>query len=610
MALCPEQLVKGSAVRSTPLCIAALLLTFLTACQNRPHPGFGLSATTSVTVRARVAASADDAEENAAGRVVTSSSDLELTTDGGAAQTVGLRFARLAVPRGATVLSAAVQFKTDEATAQATALTVRAQASVSAAAFAATAKNLSLRPRTAAWVRWSPTAWPTVGGAGAAQRTPNLALLVQEVVTRPDWTSGNALVLIITGTGKRVAEAFDGDPAGAPVLQVVYAEPAPPPNRAPVVAAGADLALTLPETAPLAMGVTDDGLPSGLLTTTWSQTGGPTGVAFADPAARATTATFPEPGVYTLRAAASDGALTASDELTVTVQAAPSPPPAPVDEPGVTVVAAGDIACSPSSAYFNGGSGTGDLCRQASTAEVAEGLGADAVLALGDLQYETGTFENFMGSYDLSWGRLKGITYPVPGNHEYRVPGAAGYYRYFGPRAGDPARGYYSFDLGGWHVVALNSNCAAVGGCTAGSPQERWLRADLAANPARCTLAYWHHPRFSSGKHGDNPATADLWAALTDAGAEFVLGGHDHHYERFAPQSAAGVADPRGLRQFLVGTGGKDHYAVATVKPSSEVREGGTHGVLELKLGAESYTWRFVPAAGGTFTDAGSAACF
>ncbi len=596
--------------------VTVTLLTLLAACQSSPSPDLNPSATVNVTVRAQVSASADDAEENAAGGVVTSSSDLELTTDG-AAQTLGLRFPRLLVPPGATVVSAAVQFKTDETTAQGTALVFRAQNSAHAAGFVASAKNVSSRPRTAAFVRWSPAAWLKVGEAGFAQRTPNLAPLVQAVVGRPDWRSGNALALVVTGTGKRVAEAFDGDRLGAPVLSVVYTPP-PAPNGPPVVVAGPDQTVPLAAAqlgVPLGAGVTDDGLPGGALSLRWSLVNGPDSTMFSavftDPAARQTAVRLSGPGVYTLRAAASDGALTAFDELNVTVEGAlelgPTPEP---DAPPVTVVAAGDIACAPTSAYFGGGQGVGDLCRQASTADLVGQLGADAVLTLGDLQYENGSYANFTASYDLSWGRYKDVTYPVPGNHEYGVPGAAGYFQYFGARAGDPQKGYYSFELGGWHVVALNSNCAAVGGCGAGSPQERWLRADLAAHPGGCTLAFWHHPLFSSGKHGSDPATAALWSALTDAGTELALVGHDHHYERFAPQTAAGVADPRGLRQFLVGTGGKSHYAVTGTKPNSEVRDGNTHGVLELKLAATGYTWRFVPTAGGTFTDAGSAACF
>ncbi len=231
------------------------------------------------------------------------------------------------------------------------------------------------------------------------------------------------------------------------------------------------------------------------------------------------------------------------------------------------------------------------------------------MLLLGDNQYENGAYSKFLASYDPSWGRVKSITRPTPGNHEYQTAGAAGYYQYFGAAAGDPAKGYYSFDVGGWHLVALNSNCSAVGGCGAGSPQEQWLRADLAAHQTDCTLAYWHHPRFSSGEHGSDSAYTAFFQALYDANADVVLVGHDHDYERFAPQTPAGALDlARGIRQFVAGSGGKNVRTFETVRPNSEARDVSSLGVLELTLGSTGYEWRF-RAAVGSFTDSGSAAC-
>jgi acid phosphatase type 7 len=276
---------------------------------------------------------------------------------------------------------------------------------------------------------------------------------------------------------------------------------------------------------------------------------------------------------------------------------------------GVRVAAAGDIACDPGSSAFDGGQGSGLECRQLATSNLLVGSGYAAVLALGDIQYEEGGDAAFTASYDPSWGRLRSITRPVPGNHEYRTDGAAGYFRYFGSAAGDPARGYYGYDLGRWHVVALNSNCSEVGGCAAGSPQERWLRADLRASPAECTLAYWHHPRFSSGEHGSDSTYTAIWQALYEASADVVLVGHDHDYERFAPQRADGTLDlVRGIREFVVGTGGKSVRTFPRVRPNSEARDRTTLGVLELTLGPGAYEWRFRPAV-GSFTDAGSASC-
>ena len=277
--------------------------------------------------------------------------------------------------------------------------------------------------------------------------------------------------------------------------------------------------------------------------------------------------------------------------------------------PDPVIAAAGDIACNPNGGNFNGGAGTATLCHQAATYGLLVDAGLTAVLVLGDSQYEKGEYANFLASYDPSWGRVKAITYPAPGNHEYDTPGATGYYRYFGAAAGDPAKGYYSFDVGTWHLIALNSECSPVGGCGAGSPQEQWLRADLAAHPAACTLAYWHHPRFSS-VHGIDARTSAFWQTLYEHGAEIILNGHDHNYERFAAQTPTGTADrDRGVREFVVGTGGKNlRQFGATIAANSEARNA-VYGVLMLTLRADGYDWQFVPEPGKTFTDSGSASC-
>ena len=274
------------------------------------------------------------------------------------------------------------------------------------------------------------------------------------------------------------------------------------------------------------------------------------------------------------------------------------------------IAAAGDIACDPNSPNFNGGRGTATSCRMQATAQLLINEGLTAVLPLGDLQYEVGSAEAFQKSYAPTWGQLKSMTRPVVGNHEYATSGAASYYRYFGSAAGNPQRGYYSYDIGQWHLIALNSNCSEVGGCHQGSPQEKWLKADLAAHPRKCTLAYWHHPRFSSGHHGNNPNTQAFWQTLDAAGADVVLAGHDHHYERFAPQTPQGKLDPdRGIRQFVVGTGGKNHYELDEIQPNSQVQNAETYGVLKLTLHPNSYDWRFISEAGKSFSDSGNSAC-
>jgi hypothetical protein len=276
------------------------------------------------------------------------------------------------------------------------------------------------------------------------------------------------------------------------------------------------------------------------------------------------------------------------------------------------VAAAGDIACDPRSKFLN----TPNACRDRETSDLLADMDLAALLTLGDTQYEDGALQRFRTIYDRGWGRFKEITRPAVGNHEYLTPGAAGYFDYFngvglfsGP-AGDRDKGYFSFDVGTWHLIALNSVCDAVGGCQAGSPQEQWLRADLAAHPTRCTLAYWHHPRFSSGQETSSTRFVAFWQALYEAGADVVLAGHAHDYERFAPQTPAGLADPvQGIRQFVVGNGGKFLYDFETPQPNSEARDASSMGVLKLSLRAQGYDWRLVPEARGGFTDGGSGAC-
>jgi acid phosphatase type 7 len=262
-----------------------------------------------------------------------------------------------------------------------------------------------------------------------------------------------------------------------------------------------------------------------------------------------------------------------------------------------TLLAAGDIASCASD---------GDE----QTAALLDTL-PGTVLTLGDTAYDHGSADEFRRCYSPSWGRFRDRTYPAPGNHDYRTADASGYYEFFGPRAGQPGKGWYSFDRGRWHLIALNSNCDAVGGCQPGSEQERWLRADLAAHPARCTLAFWHHPRFSSGTtHGSDPAVGGLWTALYQAGADVVLVGHEHNYERFAPLDPLGGVDPaRGVREFVVGTGGKSHYPFGPPLPGSEVRNSDSFGLLEFQLRPTGYSWRFLPAQGGSFQDSGSGRC-
>ncbi len=267
----------------------------------------------------------------------------------------------------------------------------------------------------------------------------------------------------------------------------------------------------------------------------------------------------------------------------------------------VTIVAAGDIACDPAT---NVGQPTD--CDQAATAAEIGQLRPTAVLTLGDNQYEDGTLAAFQSVFAPTWGQYRSIMYPAIGNHEYLTSGAAGYFTYFGFPP------YYSFNLGDWHMISLDSECSSggVGGCGPGSRQEKWLLADLAAHPSLCTLVYWHEPRFSSGEHGDATQMVTIWSDLAAAHVDVVLTGHNHDYERFVPLNASGQPDPTGTTEFVVGTGGKNHYGFVQAPLTGEVvRNDQSFGVIQMSLGPSGYSWKFVPAPGYTFADSGSASC-
>lgn len=260
------------------------------------------------------------------------------------------------------------------------------------------------------------------------------------------------------------------------------------------------------------------------------------------------------------------------------------------------LVGAGDIASC-------------NLTGDTATAKLIAGI-AGIVFTAGDNAYESGTAAEFASCYDPTWGSFRSRTHPVPGNHDYVTAGASGYYGYFGAAAGASSQGWYAYEVGAWRIYALNSNCAAIGGCGAGSPQEAWLRADLAANPHQCVAAMWHHPRFSSGNHGNDSIMDTIWRDLVAAGAEFVVNGHDHDYERFAPLNETGAAASiNGTREFVVGTGGASLRPFGTVQAASEVRNSATLGVIKFTLSATGYSWQFIPIAGKTFTDSGTDVC-
>jgi Calcineurin-like phosphoesterase len=281
-----------------------------------------------------------------------------------------------------------------------------------------------------------------------------------------------------------------------------------------------------------------------------------------------------------------------------------------------TIAAAGDIVCPRSHPAFNGGHGTRNKCRQAATAKLLLGGGYSAVLPLGDLIDPGPTLRNFRGVYRRTWGRFKRKTHPTLGNHEYAVPGAGGYFDYFNGRgdrhgrAGRRGAGWYSYEVGHWHLVALNSNCGEVG-CGPRSSQVHWLKRDLRRHAKRrCVLAYWHHPRFSSGFHGNDEPTGTFWRVLFRARADVILNAHDHLYERFAPQTPSGLRNVgRGIVQFTVGTGGRSLFPIGAARSNSEVQIAGRFGILRMQLGREDFSWRFLSTPGDETLDQGRQHC-
>jgi hypothetical protein len=552
------------------------------------------------TLNIGVASGSDDAEESSSGSVDLESSDLELVEEG-STQTVGIRFTNLTIPQGAAITNAYVQFtadetgfmatflssisnaiipfQVDEVNSGATSLTIEGEDVDNATTFTTVNGSISSRQRTTAAISWSPVPWLTVGEAGPDQQTPNIASVIEELVNRPAWVSGNAVVIIITGTGERTAESANGDSAGAPLLHVEYTLGG---NHQPTVIISTPVngsTFHLGDTVSFSGGATDVEDGDGTASLVWmSDLDGSIGTGSSFSKSDLSV------GVHNITATAMDNeGETGFNSTTITVFAANTP----------VLVGAGDIAdCN-------------DIGDE-QTAKLLETI-PGTVFTLGDNAYPNGTEAEFNNCYEPTWGRHKARTRPATGNHDYDTPGASAYFNYFGAAAGDPAKGYYSYDVGDWHIIVLNSQCSKVGGCGSNSPQGQWLQADLAANPSTCTLAYWHHPVFSSSL----PSTEgqDFWSLLYQAGADVILNGHAHVYERFAPQDPNGVADPvHGIREFVVGTG-LGHGSFSGTAPNSEVQSDAPAGVLKLTLNATSYDWEFIPIAGETFTDSGSTSC-
>ena len=314
-------------------------------------------------------------------------------------------------------------------------------------------------------------------------------------------------------------------------------------------------------------------------------------------------------GIYLIQITATGKDIEKSQIFELTVTGTPPPP-----SEDIVVAAAGDIACKPPNRNGKGAVETETLCAQRRTSDILISLNPTAVLTLGDNQYDRGELKNFIKSYDPTWGRVKEITHPSTGNHDNTDNGAeSGYYQYFGSSAGDPDKFYYNFNIGSWNLIALNSNCDEGGGCGQGSPQALWLQNVLENDNSNCTLAYWHHPRFAPGSldtgHGDHDELDEFWQLLYQYGTDVVLVGHNHIYERLGKQTPDQVSSSDGIRQFIVGTGGKSHAGSGITQPNTEAKNSDTFGVLKLVLHEDSYDWQFIPEEGKTFTDTGSEPC-
>ena len=428
-------------------------------------------------------------------------------------------------------------------------------------------------------------------------------------VTHTVRTTGDSLLFAVIQKHARSGDAFVVD--NLSLAAAAGATVAAPSNlrAVPVSAGEIDLSWTASPTS----GITGYRVYRGGGTTPLATVTAPA-TAYADTGLAAGT-TY----TYTVTAFDQGGESAPSNEASATTQTGSG---------GVTIAAAGDIACNPADPDYNGGDGTGDLltghCHQKATAELIAQGSYSRVLPLGDLQYDCAGLSSLNAVYDKTWGAFAGKSEPVPGNHEVKATSsfgeqdcsksATGYYTYFADRgvteaAGVTGDGYYSYDLGGWHVLAVNANCGRVGGCGKGSPEEKWIRADLQAHANQCTLAYWHQAPWSSVTGGVKN-THTFWADMVNAGVELVLVGHFHHYERFADLDAGGKPATSGARtrEIIVGTGGESEGSFPAPIAGSE-RRIRAFGILAVTLGSGSYSWQFKPAAAGGPTDSGSEPC-
>jgi len=549
----------------------------------------------------RVAASDDDAEEDPAGSMSLASSDLEMVADQARGdQVVGIRFTPVDVPAGAIVTAAWIQFQVDEMSVDATTLTMRGEAVDDAAAFTLSAFDISSRSRTTAGVTWSPPPWDVTRVAGPDQKTPDLSVVVQEIVDRPGWATGNSLAFIITGSGRRVAESYDGDPSAAPILHIEHSGTGSPVNQAPVVRAGAD-SVVFPAAVSLEGTVSDDLLPvpPAMMTVEWSQLSGPGTATFADSSAAETTATFSAPGVYELQFTADDGELSSADRVLL---AAVDPNQDPADR--VRFAAIGDYGAG--------------CCDAAAVASLVTSLAPDFLITTGDNRYindidqAVGQFYSaYIGNYQGEFGTGSAINrfFPAVGNHDYSEFGGIdvhlGYFSL--PGGAVPSTGtsgnerYYDFIEGPVHFFVINSDFREPDGGSSNSRQAQWLQAQLAASTSPWQIVYLHHAPWSSGSiHGPNP---DLQWPFEEWGADAVLAGHDHHYERLLKG---------GIPYFVVGNGGNGLYPEANPPdPDSQFFYNTDYGSLSVEACADRLSFEFHSVSQGVVDNyaLGAATC-
>ncbi len=543
------------------------------------------TAAPATVVDVRVGVGVDDVEQFAGGEMYLDSSDLDLVdADEGAGQTVGLRFSGLGIPQGAVVSSAWVQFEVDDETSvDTTTLTVRAQLGP-ATVFTTAYGDLSNRPVTVASVEWKPSAWENVRAAGVEQRTPELATVIQEVVNSAQWTPASSLVVVITGSGQRIASSFEGSPGGAPLLHVEYTDDGgPPSNAAPVVDAGPNRVVDIGGTAVLAVDVSDDGLPDppAAVTVSWEQVSGPGTATFTDPTSLVTSVGFSASGTYIFRFTADDGALTATtDDVKVTVTDG-EPPPWGV----VRFAAVGD--------YGNGGGDAGAV------ANMISGQLVDFVITTGDNSYGNGFIDDHVGRFysdyigDYSGAYVSGSPVnrfcPSLGDNDYSDgAGLSGYLDYFTlPGAGvatsgtAPSERYYDFVQGPVHFFALNSNEEETDGTTANSAQAQWLQAGLVASTSPWKIVYFHYAPYSSGLYGPNP---ELQWPFEQWGADAILSGHDHVYERIIHGA---------VPYFITALGGESRYDLGIALPESQFFYSADDGALIVTACAASLRFEF-----------------